>query len=87
MEVLNFQENILTFMGCSGIIAHVGRVAQLVEQLTLNQRAQSSNLCAPTILKASHFVVAFSFIRKYLFEFEDEIFKKCQKFGIFELLK
>ena len=26
-----------------------GRVAQLVEQLTLNQRVHSSSLCAPTI--------------------------------------
>ncbi len=28
-----------------------GRIAQLVEQLTLNQRVQGSNPCAPTTLR------------------------------------
>jgi hypothetical protein len=28
---------------------HSGRIAQLVEQLTLNQRVQGSSPCAPTI--------------------------------------
>ena len=41
-----------------------GRIAQLVEQLTLNQRVHSSSLCAPTIeindLEKSH-RVAFDF--------------------------
>jgi hypothetical protein len=30
-----------------------GRIAQLVEQLTLNQRVQGSSPCAPTIFSAS----------------------------------
>ena len=29
--------------------SHGGRIAQLVEQLTLNQRVQGSSPCAPTI--------------------------------------
>jgi hypothetical protein len=35
----------LTFAKVGGL----GRIAQLVEQLTLNQRVQGSNPCAPTI--------------------------------------
>ena len=31
-----------------GFAPAVGRIAQLVEQLTLNQRVQGSNPCAPT---------------------------------------
>jgi hypothetical protein len=30
-----------------------GRIAQLVEQLTLNQRAQGSSPCAPTIFRTA----------------------------------
>jgi hypothetical protein len=32
-----------------------GRIAQLVEQLTLNQRVQGSSPCAPTIVQAIDF--------------------------------
>jgi hypothetical protein len=32
------------------LTAWLGRIAQLVEQLTLNQRVQGSSPCAPTIL-------------------------------------
>ena len=32
-----------------GFTLAAGRIAQLVEQLTLNQRVQGSNPCAPTI--------------------------------------
>ena len=31
-----------------GLALAAGRIAQLVEQLTLNQRVQGSNPCAPT---------------------------------------
>jgi hypothetical protein len=31
-----------------GLSLAAGRIAQLVEQLTLNQRVQGSNPCAPT---------------------------------------
>jgi hypothetical protein len=40
--------------------ASVGRIAQLVEQLTLNQRVQGSSPCAPTILKNNQFRAFFT---------------------------
>ena len=52
----------LTFGDVSAIIYFVGRVAQLVEQLTLNQRAQSSSLCAPTIDKIGRLYFRFLFL-------------------------
>ena len=54
-------KKILTFWHVSAIIYPVGRVAQLVEQLTLNQRAQSSSLCAPTINKIGKLYFRFLF--------------------------
>ena len=39
--------------GRPDLVAWLGRIAQLVEQLTLNQRVQGSSPCAPTI--ANHF--------------------------------